>query len=303
MKLRSKLKRVGKISLLALFFLFINVFIINSLFNAVPWSGDDLEVHFIDVGQGDSILIKSNDTAMVIDGGENYMGERVVSYLKSLGIKKLDYLVGTHPHSDHIGGLDTIIYEIPVDTIIMPEIHHSTKTYADVIKAIEDVNGYISYPETGDTYPFNSGYFTIVAPNNTHYNSFNNYSIGIRLSHGYNDFLFTSDAEIIAEEEMLDSGINLSSEVYKLAHHGSTTSNSGDFLDAVNPYYAVATVGYDNDYGHPHNEILKEMVDRSIKLYRTDLQGTIIFTSNGSSLKVNTNEYIITEEDIKPYYD
>ena len=303
MKNISKLNRVGKMTLLALFFLFLNVFIINSPLNSDPWSGEDLEVHFIDVGQGDSILIKSKDTAMIIDGGENYMGERVVSYLKSLGIKKLDYLVGTHPHSDHIGGLDTIIYEFPVDTIIMPDVYHSTKTYADVIKAIEDVKGYVTHPEVGDLYPFNSGYFTIVAPNNHYYDDINNYSIGIRLTHGYNDFLFTSDAEIIAEEEMLDRGINLSSEVYKLAHHGSTTSNSSEFLDAVNPYYAVATVGYDNDYGHPHNEILKEMVDRNIKLYRTDLQGTIIITSNGSSLKVNTTEYTITEEDIKPYYE
>lgn len=303
MKFLSKLNRLGKISLLALFFVFLNFYIIHSPFNATPWSGDDLEVHFIDVGQGDSILITSKDTAMVIDGGENYMGERVVSYIKSLGIKELDYLIGTHPHSDHIGGLDTILYEIPVDTIIMPDVYHSTKTYSDVINAIEAGNGYITHPKTGDSYPFNSGYFTIVAPNNQHYDEFNNYSIGIKLTHGYNDFLFTSDAEILAEEEMLDNGINLSSEVYKLAHHGSTTSNSSEFLDAVNPYYVVATVGYDNDYGHPHNEILKEMVDRRIKLYRTDLQGTIIFTSNGSSIKVNTNEYSITAEDIKPYCD
>lgn len=303
MKYISKFNRVRKTSLLALLFLFLNVFIINPLYNARPWSGEDLEVHFIDVGQGDSILIQSKDMAMVIDGGENHMGERVVTYLKSLGIEKLDYLVATHPHSDHIGGIDTILYEIPVDTIIMPHVYHSTKTYADVIKAIKDVNGYISYPEVGDLYPFNNGYFTIVAPNNQDYSNINNYSIGIRLTHGYNDFLFTSDAEIIAEEEMLSNGLNLSSEVYKLAHHGSTTSNSSEFLDAVNPYYAVATVGYDNDYGHPHNEILKEMVDRNIKLYRTDLQGTIIITSNGSTLKVNTTEYTITEEDIKPYYD
>ncbi|MDF2540510.1 MAG: hypothetical protein K0S47_228 [Herbinix sp.] len=254
-------------------------------------------VTFLDVGQGDSILIESNGHSMLIDAGEVDMGATVVRYLKKLKIKKLDYLIGTHPHSDHIGGLDDVIQSFSIGKVILPDVDHSTDTYDEVLDAIADKNLKITKPIIGNKYTLGSAEFTIIAPNGTDYSDLNDYSVGILLKNGKNSFLFAGDAEEKSEAEMLKNGIKLTADVLKLGHHGSSYSSSNDFLDAVDPTYAVISAGKENQYGHPHTETLEKMVKRKIKIYRTDKQGTIIFTSDGKKITTNQKSYQITKAD------
>lgn len=257
-----------------------------------------MEVHFIDVGQGDSILVEADNSYMLIDAGENNKGSVVLDYLEKQNIKKLDYVIGTHPHSDHIGGLDTIIQSIPVDKVIMPDIVHTTDTFEDVLDVMEEKDLTLTKAVAGDEYSLGMADFEIIAPNSPSYKELNNYSIVIKLKFGDNSFLLTGDSEKLSEEEILKNGTDLSCDVIKLGHHGSSYSSSDEFLDEVKPEYAVVSAGADNKYGHPHSEILQEMKERNIKLYRTDEQGTIVFTSDGSNISVNQEAYIITEEDL-----
>ncbi len=247
-----------------------------------------LEVHFIDVGQGDSILIKSETSAMLIDAGENNKGTTVLNYLKEQDIDTLEYVVGTHPHSDHIGGLDYVINNMSVDQIIMPDVVHTTKTYEDVLDAIDAKGLKITKPEVGAEYRLGPATFTIIAPSSTEYRELNNYSIGIKLTYNNCTFLLAGDAENQSEQEMLKSGIDLSADVLKISHHGSEYSSCAAFLDAVKPEYAVISVGKDNDYGHPHTATLQALKDRGIKLYRTDEQSNVVFTTDGKTLSVNS---------------
>ena len=303
MKRKHILGRISGITLLAFLSLFINQLLssperqddVTSLHNQRT---DIIEIHFIDVGQGDSILIETSDASMLIDAGENNKGTVVINYLKAQSIEKLDYVIGTHPHSDHIGGLDTVIKSIPVDNIILPPVSHTTQTYEEVLEAIEDADLQITMPVVGDKYTLGPATFTIIAPNSDDYQNLNNYSVGIKLTYGNNSFVFTGDAEALAEKEMLKNGLDLSADVFKLAHHGSNTSNSVDFLDEVDPTFAIISAGIDNEYGHPHSEVLQELSLRNTRLYRTDLQGTVVFTSDGKTISVNTSEYKLTEDDL-----
>lgn len=259
---------------------------------------DVVEVHFIDVGQGDSILIEAGSNSMLIDAGENNKGTDVVNYLQQHNITELDYLIGTHPHSDHIGGLDTIIHNFPIGKVIMPEVAHTTQTFEDILDALEEKELRITKPVVGTSYELGSATFTIISPNSTEYEDLNDYSVGIKFTYGNNSFLFTGDATSTSEEEMLQNGIDLSSDVLKLSHHGSSTSNTDSFLDVVNPTYAIVSAGIDNEYGHPHTEVLQAIFNRRAKLYRTDKQGTVVFTSDGKTISVNTENYNITQDDL-----
>jgi competence protein ComEC len=252
---------------------------------------DVVELHFIDVGQGDSILVVSGNTAMLIDAGENNQGEVVVDYLRSHNIKELEYVIGTHPHSDHIGGLDTVLSAFPVNHVILPSVTHMTKTFEDLLNVIEEKNMKITKAEVGDEYRLGAAAFTIVAPNASSYEEMNNYSVGIHLTYLDNSFLLTGDAEKLSEREMIKNRIDLSADVLKLSHHGSSTSSSEEFLDAVNPSYAVISVGRANEYGHPDADVLQRLSDRNIKVFRTDEQGTIVFTTDGKNISVNTKDY------------
>lgn len=247
-----------------------------------------LEVHYIDVGQGDATLIKCGSHAMLIDGGNNNKGTTVQLYLKKQGVESLDYVIGTHPDADHIGGLDVIVYKYNCDTVIMPDYEKDTKTYQELVDVIHDKNMKITYPVVGEQYALGEAKFTIIAPNSNSYGgNANDYSVAILLEYGKNRFLFTGDAEEASETEMLSNGIELSADVYKVAHHGSRSASTQEFLNAVHPKYAVISCGEGNSYGHPHAEVLNRLRSMGVEVFRTDEQGSIIASSDGENINWN----------------
>lgn len=241
---------------------------------------EELQVHFIDVGQGDCTLITCGGQSMLIDAGDDSKGTAVQLYLQNRGIASLDYMIGTHPDEDHIGGMDVVVTKFDCRQIMLPGVSNDTATYLDVIDAMNDKGYQNTFPVVGSTYTLGDAIFTIVAPNGT-YDGTNNYSIGVRLVHGENSFLFVGDAEEEAERDMLQNGLELSADVLKVAHHGSRYSSSLEFIHAVNPTYAVISCGINNAYGHPSAETLNTLRSAGIKVYRTDEQGSIIATSDG----------------------
>jgi len=251
-----------------------------------PINGN-LKVHYIDVGQADSILIEQGSSSMLIDAGNNEDSNTVKDYISERGITKLNYIVGTHPHEDHIGGLGYIINSFKVDKIYMPKATSNTKSFQDVVSAIKAKGMKVSLPTVGETFKVGSATATILAPNSSSYEDLNNNSIVIRLTFGNNSFMFDGDAEDISEDEMLSKGIDVSADVLKVGHHGSNSSTSQAFLDKVNPKYAVISVGTGNSYGHPHKSTMEKLQAKGIKVYRTDENGTIVATSNGKDITFN----------------
>lgn len=249
---------------------------------------DSLEVHFIDVGQGDAALVKCGDAAMLIDAGENDKGTLVQNYIRKQGVKSLDYLIVTHPHSDHCGGADVIITKYDIDTIIMPNYAADTASYRDVIQALDGKKYQVTEPAAGDVYKLGDAKFTIVAPNGGDYgDNANNYSVGILLEHGDNKFLFTGDAEEEAEADIAANGLDISADVLKIGHHGSRTSSSKEFMEAVSPEYAVISCGEDNEYGHPHAATLNTLRSMGVSVFRTDEQGSLTAVSDGKKITWN----------------
>lgn len=250
----------------------------------------DLEVHFIDVGQGDSTLIECDGEYMLIDAGQNDKGLELWNYLAKQGATHLKYAIGTHPDADHIGGLDVVLYRCDVDLVMMPDLEKDTRTYDDVIQVIKNRTLKKISPEVGAEYSLGSATFTIVAPNKDYgTDDANDWSIGILLQNGNDRFLFVGDAEEEAESDMLQNGIDISADVYKVAHHGSNTGTTQEFLDAVSPTYAVISCGEGNSYGHPHQEVLDKLKAAGTEVFRTDEQGTIIARSDGNGITWNTD--------------
>jgi len=260
----------------------------ETLPEAVVYSGDSLlEVHYLDVGQGDATLILCDGQAMLIDAGNNDKGTQVQMYLQKRGIARLDYVIGTHPDADHIGGLDVILYKFDCDTILMPDYEKGTKTYEDVLQTMKQKRYSPTRPKAGGVYTLGSARFTVVAPIGTYGDNANDYSIGILLEHGENRFLFTGDAEEASEADMLMNGVELSADVYKAGHHGSRTASTEDFVKAVRPDYAVISCGEENSYGHPHAEVLNRFRELGIQVFRTDVQGTVVAVSDGTDITFN----------------
>jgi competence protein ComEC len=246
-----------------------------------------LKVHFINVGQGDSIMIQlPGGQTMLIDAGPS---DSVVSYLNQQNIKKINYLVATHPHADHIGGMAAVIRAFDIEKVYMPRVSHTSKTYENVLLAVKAKGLKISSSKAGVTILDQNGLkANFVAPCSSSYDNLNNYSAVIKIQHGNTTFLLTGDAEAESEQQMLSSGANLKADVLKVGHHGSNSSTTSSFVKAVSPKYAVISCGAGNQYGHPHQETLSKLANAGVKTYRTDTNGTVIFVSDGKTLTVET---------------
>ena len=244
---------------------------------------EDLLIDFIDVGQADSILIRNQDKTMLIDAGTNEAGETVVNYLKNLGITQIDYLIGTHPHEDHIGGLDDVISQFDIGQIYMPKIETTTKTFEDVLDAVEAKNLTITSPNKGDTLEIGQAQGQFMTDPILDEDNLNLSSLVIRIEFGNNSFLFMGDAE--EENEKTISWPK--ADVLKVGHHGSSTSSSENFLQQVQPKYAVIMVGEDNSYELPKQETIDKLNKLGTQIYRTDEDGTIQMTSDGNEIETN----------------
>ena len=248
-----------------------------------------LKIHYINVGQGDSELIQNNGQNMLIDTGTNESTNSLISYLKSQNISKIDYLVLTHPHEDHIGGAADVIKDFDIGTIYMNNKTTNTKTYKDMIVAIKQKNLKVTVPILGQAFKNGDANCIVYGPVNPIGDDLNTYSIVIKVTFGNNKFLFTGDAQASNEDGMISNGYDLSDDVLKVGHHGSHTSTAQAFLDKVNPKYAVISCGKGNDYGHPHEETMQRLQIKGIKVYRTDENGTVVCTSDGSNISFSCN--------------
>ncbi|HHU63743.1 MAG TPA: MBL fold metallo-hydrolase [Clostridiales bacterium] len=244
-----------------------------------------LKVHFIDVGQGDCIFIQTPTQNILIDGGER--GNAVVDYLKAEGVNELDMVIATHPHSDHIGGLINVIESIEVKEVVDPAVVHTSKTFEDYLTLIDKKNIKFTQGRAGMKKELGDGaVIEILHPTKPSKKHLNDASIVAKLTFGDISFMFTGDAEQYSEEQVLGKNYNLSSTVLKVGHHGSSTSSSTAFLEAVSPEVAVIMVGEDNDYGHPHDEVLERLAEEGTEVYRTDVHGTVVITTDGRTYDV-----------------
>lgn len=243
-------------------------------------------VHYIDVGQGDSILIQVNNKNMLIDAGPKDSKEQLISYLNSLNIETLDYVVATHPHEDHIGNMADIVNNYHVVNFYAPKVEYTTKTFERMILALKKNNLKINIIKADmDSIDLGEGTkVSVFSPIKKEYENLNNYSPIIKVEYEENSFLFTGDAETEVEKEVLAAGYNISSDVLKLGHHGSSSSTSEEFFKIVNPSMCIVSLGADNKYGHPHRETLSLIKKNKLTVYRTDLDGNIILTSDGINI-------------------
>ncbi|MED1600129.1 ComEC/Rec2 family competence protein [Alkalihalophilus marmarensis] len=277
---------------IALVFTFILTLILSTG-TSIAGASSNLQVHFIDVGQGDAILVKlPNGEHMLVDAGDNHYGETVVNYIQNQNIASLDYVVGTHPHADHIGGLDDVINRFLIGEVYLPNATATTQTYYDVLTAIDQKGLSITRAREGltllnTTVDGKNLSISMIAPIRDSYSNINDYSAVIRIVYGSTSFLLTGDAEHLSENDMLSSNAPLASSILKVGHHGSSTSTTASFLDRVNPSAAIISVGANNRYGHPNQSTIDRLQARGISIYRTDLNGSIVFTTSGSGWLVN----------------
>lgn len=248
------------------------------------------KVHYVDVGQGDCELVECDGKYMLIDAGENGFETDVINYLNSHNIKELEYVVASHQHSDHIGGLSEVIDAFKVTNIIMPRLTKeqtpTNSTYRDFLKAVKASGAKVIEAKVGATYELGGGKFEILGPVTNDAEDINNMSVVMRFDHGENSFLFTGDAETEEENEIIENGSSLDCDVLKVGHHGSSTSSGKKFLDKVTPEICVISCGEDNSYGHPHKEITKRLKKYTDETYRTDVCGSIVISSDGKELTV-----------------
>lgn len=254
----------------------------------LPNNGSDIdpsaypmEVHYIDVGQADSALVICEGQAMLIDGGNTADSRLIASYLKNEDIKELEYVVCSHAHEDHVGGLSAALSTVNVCRVFAPETGADTKAYKNFVKKAKEQDCAIETPSAGEKIPLGSGTVEFLGPITEKGRELNSTSIVLKITYGNTSFLFTGDAERDEEQEILDSGADLKATVLKAGHHGSSTSTTYPFLRAVMPQYAVISCEKGNSYGHPHRETLSKLSDAGTEVLRTDKNGTIIMLSDG----------------------
>jgi len=250
----------------------------------------DLKACFLDVGQGDSAVVLFRDKVILIDAGEPDQGDRIVADLKRLGVTRIDLLVATHPHSDHIGGMQKVLAAFPVGRVLDSGLSSTSDVYEQFLKTVEKKGIAYSVAEQGQAIDIDPslGILVLSPPKERIGDDLNTNSIVLRISYGTVNFLFTGDATTEAEEIMEKNGEPLGAQILKIGHHGSSGSSSAPFLSRVNPEVAVISVGKDNDYGHPHRETLERLAAAGPLVYRTDRDGTILVESDGAGYSVTT---------------
>lgn len=248
---------------------------------------DGLTVHFLDVGQADCTLLQCDGRNMLIDGGNVDDSDLVVSYLLEQGVDKLDLVVNTHAHEDHVGGLPAVLAVFETTELWCPVTEYDSKCFDDFLYYADQQNLTLECPYPGDTYALGEAEVTVLGPIMDDYDT-NNSSIVLRVEYGDTAFLFSGDAELEAEKDILDAGFDISATVMKAGHHGSSTSNSYRWLREANADYVVIPVGTDNSYGHPHKEVLSRFRDAGMTVYRTDQQGHIVCWSDGTGVSFTT---------------
>lgn len=253
----------------------------------------ELQVYFIDVGNADSILIRQGEVNALIDAGERGDGDDVLAYLNRQGVKKLDLVIATHPHADHIGGMADVINGIAIDRFVMsfmPEDETpTTATYLNMLTALDEKSVTVEEAEPGAVYTLGTAQLTVLAPLSES-DEANNISVVTRLTFGERSFLFMGDAEAEVEEELLSSGRPLTADVLKIGHHGSNTSSSQAFLNKVDPDYVIIPCGEGNSYGHPHEEVLTRLDKMDATIYRADVHGHISVATDGKDLTFSTQK-------------
>ena len=257
---------------------------------------NDLEIHFIDVGQADCILMIDSDEVLMIDAGNNDDSKTITEYLNNLNIDTIDYFILTHPHEDHIGSADTVINNFTVENLYMTEYTATTKTYKDVIKAINNNAMVPTYVDDIIEFEFGDADVTLYPPYDIETKETNNSSIITHVKHGEDTMLFAGDTESDAEKELLTMDYDLTADLFKANHHGSGGANSYVWLKEVNPQYVVIQAGQDNKYGHPHEEALSRFNDVGAYIWRTDMMGTIIVHSSGNGFNFSCEGIAPTRE-------
>ncbi len=253
---------------------------------SVP-NSSGFKVYFIDVGQADAALVICDGKTLLIDGGNSDDSNLIYTFLKNKGVSHLDYVIATHAHEDHVGGLSGALNYATAGKVYCPTTSYSTNAFNNFVKNVQKQGKSITIPSVGSQFSLGSAVCSVLAVNTT--SDTNNTSIVVRIVYGNTSFLFTGDAEREVEQSMISRGANLRSTVLKVGHHGSSTSSSYQFLWNVMPQYAVISCGRGNSYGHPHSEVLSRLYDANVKLFRTDLQGDITCTSNGSTVSFSVS--------------
>lgn len=278
-----------KYYIIALVIVFIIEFFIginenNNVVDDFDPNAEIMQVHFLDVGQGLSILVQLGDEVLIYDGGERDASSYVVSYIQNLGITEIDYMISSHYDSDHVSGLIGCLKTFDVKHVIGSDYEHNSRLYHSFMGAVKEEGLTMQYPKVGTTYDFGEAVITILAPAEIS-NDSNANSVAIKLSYGESDFIFTGDADYASERKMVASGIDLDCEVLSLAHHGSSSGNSSLFLEKTNPEVAVISCEKNNGYGHPHVEVVELLEAMEMDVFRSDVQGTVVALSDGKNIK------------------
>ncbi len=248
-----------------------------------------LTLHFIDVGQGDCTLIESKGRFALVDAGEYSENDKVISYLSSTGVESLDFIISTHPHSDHCGGISEVIRNFETTTFICPDVTNDSNVWEYVMDAADERGVAYETPKPYQEYKIGSATLTILSPDpNSVYSDLNDYSVVCMVEYGNTSALLTGDAEKGVERELVRGPYDLSADILKCGHHGSSTSSCAEFLNAVNPSAAIISCGKDNEYGHPHEETISALTHRGIPYWRTDQQGNIVVASDGEQIYIAT---------------
>ncbi len=257
----------------------------------VTVDGEDVYVHFIEVGQGDAALVQTASGNLLIDAGTSDSIETLTAYLQTLGVETLSYAIFTHPHADHIGGATAILHACTVEHVVMPNAVSTSKTFEKMLTAIDAEQCEVIEGKAGVTFSMGELVVELLAPVSDDVDDLNNASVVTKITYGNVSFLFTGDAESTSEAEMLQwNDAKLNADILKVGHHGSATSSSAEFLSAVSPKVAVISVGLYNEYGHPHAKIVSRLEDLGATLYRTDKNGSIVVCTDGTTYAIQTEK-------------